>query len=122
MGEIVDMMMDGTLCQVCGGVLEGGPLGYPKSCGDCEVNAPEPPNCPPLHKPMVETCFEVKIRKGGELFPRGGRYLKRQKARKFCRKIWESSKPHSGFVIVHPNGYPEEFVWEGVTDSQSESS
>lgn len=35
MGEIADMMLDGTLCQECG-VFIGGPVEYPRTCGDCE--------------------------------------------------------------------------------------
>lgn len=35
MGEISDMMIDGTMCQVCGVFLnEEGP-GYPVTCGGC---------------------------------------------------------------------------------------
>ena len=39
MGEISDMMLDGTLCQYCGVLLieEGGEeAGYPQSCEGCE--------------------------------------------------------------------------------------
>jgi hypothetical protein len=58
-GEIADMMLDGTLCQQCGGIMEdmspsdeelanapkdkqGRPIiireppGYPRTCGGCE--------------------------------------------------------------------------------------
>ncbi len=41
MGEIADMMLDGTFCQVCGGVM--GDVdenfvapGYPRTCGGCK--------------------------------------------------------------------------------------
>ena len=46
MGEISEMMLDGTLCQVCGVFLgpnpedddfeSWAPCGYPMSCKDCE--------------------------------------------------------------------------------------
>ena len=35
MGEIAEMMLDGTLCQVCGGVIDGDTPGYPRYCKDC---------------------------------------------------------------------------------------
>lgn len=46
MGDIADMLLDGTLCQMCGGlVYEGDPdkaigdemsPGYPRTCQDCQ--------------------------------------------------------------------------------------
>lgn len=33
MGEIADMMLDGTLCQICGVYLGGN--GYPQTCDSC---------------------------------------------------------------------------------------
>lgn len=51
MGEIADMMMDGTLCASCGSLIEdlipdeGKELlespGYPRNCGDCESDVDE---------------------------------------------------------------------------------
>lgn len=35
MGEIAEMMLDGTLCQCCGEFL-GAEDGYPQSCRACE--------------------------------------------------------------------------------------
>ena len=35
MGEIAEMMLDGTLCQVCGSVIDGDTPGYPRYCIDC---------------------------------------------------------------------------------------
>lgn len=35
MGEISEMMLDGTLCQVCGSVIDGDTPGYPRYCLDC---------------------------------------------------------------------------------------
>ena len=34
MGEIADMMLDGTMCQMCGVFIEDGPLGYPGYCSE----------------------------------------------------------------------------------------
>ncbi len=50
MGEIADMILDGTLCQECGGLVydEGDPNealeeevspGYPRTCYDCICEA-----------------------------------------------------------------------------------
>jgi len=36
MGEIADAMLDGTLCEGCGGYLEGEGEGYPVRCADCQ--------------------------------------------------------------------------------------
>ncbi len=35
MGDIADMMLDGTLCEHCGCFI-GEPCGYPRLCEDCE--------------------------------------------------------------------------------------
>ena len=35
MGEVAEMMLDGTLCQECGGVIDGTTPGYPRTCEDC---------------------------------------------------------------------------------------
>lgn len=35
MGEIADMMLDGTLCEGCG-VYVGQSRGYPRKCRDCQ--------------------------------------------------------------------------------------
>lgn len=41
MGEIADMMLDGTLCSCCGVYLEGEPEGFPQDCEDCALAAEE---------------------------------------------------------------------------------
>lgn len=40
MGEIADMILDGILCQVCGGLMEDvepgfNAPGHPRTCEDC---------------------------------------------------------------------------------------
>lgn len=35
MGEIAEMMLDGTLCQICGSVIDGDSPGFPRYCLDC---------------------------------------------------------------------------------------
>ena len=34
MGDMADMMLDGTMCQECGQYI-GNPVGYPRSCDSC---------------------------------------------------------------------------------------
>lgn len=41
MGEITDMILDGTLCQECG-VYMGDPVGYPVTCGACNSDTADP--------------------------------------------------------------------------------
>lgn len=36
MGEVADMMLDGTLCSACGGELDGESPGFPRWCELCE--------------------------------------------------------------------------------------
>lgn len=35
MGEIAEMMLEGTLCEGCGEYMEGGGDGYPRRCSSC---------------------------------------------------------------------------------------
>ena len=46
MGEIADMMLDGTLCESCGVYMEGSGMGYPQRCYACqrEDRAGQPAN------------------------------------------------------------------------------
>ena len=36
MGDVADMMMDGTLCEGCGEFIDDDPPGYPRKCRDCK--------------------------------------------------------------------------------------
>lgn len=38
MGDIADMMLDGTLCQVCGEYIGQEDFDFPQSCSSCEEN------------------------------------------------------------------------------------
>jgi len=40
MGDIADMMLDGTLCETCGEFLDGDAPGHPRQCHDCR-NPPD---------------------------------------------------------------------------------
>lgn len=35
MGEIAEMMLEGLLCQCCGGVIDHEEVGYPRTCYAC---------------------------------------------------------------------------------------
>lgn len=37
MGEVAEMMLDGTLCEQCGTFI-GEPVGYPRLCEDCQCD------------------------------------------------------------------------------------
>ena len=65
MGEIADMMLDGTMCQGCGEFL-GDALGYPTYCAACSpefpdaervvkvtIDAGKPARCPDCDKRFV---------------------------------------------------------------------
>lgn len=41
MGEIADMMLDGTLCSQCGTFISMEPSGIPTLCPDCERETKE---------------------------------------------------------------------------------
>ena len=49
MGEIAEMMLDGTMCQSCGEFL-GGDEGYPVSCPSCAEDEPVEPD--PVYAPV----------------------------------------------------------------------
>lgn len=36
MGQMTDAVLDGLLCQSCGGFIDGEEPGYPRNCEDCE--------------------------------------------------------------------------------------
>ncbi len=36
MGDVADMMLDGTLCEGCGVFLNASPPGFPCYCADCK--------------------------------------------------------------------------------------
>lgn len=36
MGDIAEMMLDGTLCEGCGVALDGADEGFPRRCCDCQ--------------------------------------------------------------------------------------
>jgi hypothetical protein len=52
MGDIADMMLDGTLCQVCG-CFVGDAVGYPQTCDDCAK-----PEKPRRFQPRRKSAFK----------------------------------------------------------------
>lgn len=61
MGEIAEMMLDGTLCQTCGDFL-GDDCGYPRMCPACE-GCRAPPKAP-VAKVACPTCGK-KVKPAG---------------------------------------------------------
>lgn len=62
MGEIADMMLDGTLCQHCGAYV-GSDNGFPTSCG-CENEEDDLPNfcCECDHFPLGKQGFHCGLK------------------------------------------------------------
>lgn len=61
MGDISDMMLDGTLCELCGQYV-GDAVGYPVQCSSCQLTDTKPnpcvcPRCNKLFK-SVKACNE----------------------------------------------------------------
>ena len=42
MGELAEMHLNGTLCEICGVFLDGETSGYPRYCEDCQKQQKEP--------------------------------------------------------------------------------
>lgn len=54
MGEIAEMMLDGTLCEGCGAYLDGSADGFPRRCRACKSDSrsmQQHPNT--IYKPSV---------------------------------------------------------------------
>lgn len=60
MGEIAEMMLDGTLCECCGVYLRGEGSGIPRRCRDCKRSArvlqAHPPVKPGSNMTACKTC------------------------------------------------------------------
>lgn len=63
MGEIAEMMLDGTLCEGCGVYMPGASQGVPRRCGDCKRHEYEQ-NGAPFGKAKCRTCGKV-VNQGG---------------------------------------------------------
>ena len=62
MGEVADMMLDGTLCQMCGEYMDGTAYGYPVSCAGCVGDEPKVAKAK-KPKPKTEAQKEALRRK-----------------------------------------------------------
>lgn len=54
MGEIAEMMIDGTLCEGCGVYLDGDGEGFPRRCEDCAADVDDSEGAPLSRK--VQCC------------------------------------------------------------------
>ncbi len=70
MGDIADMMLDGTMCQMCGEFI-GDPVGYPITCAGCRddergivaggpANTPKDPKTVECPEPLCERKFRSR--------------------------------------------------------------
>lgn len=53
MGDIAEMMLDGTLCEGCGVYMPGDAPGHTRRCRDCKSQASQPR---PDEKVACKTC------------------------------------------------------------------
>lgn len=53
MGEIADLMIDGSICEGCGVTLPGDAPGHPRLCRHCQRDRNQPP---PQTKVPCKTC------------------------------------------------------------------
>jgi len=79
MGEIADMMLDGTLCQTCGTFIDN-PCDYPRYCAGCQ---PE--------EETEETPDKAKQEK---------KRAKRQRYRKRRREREREAREFNNFVVA----------------------
>lgn len=64
MGDIADMMLDGTLCDGCGCYLNGTAPGYPRYCRDCTPKQQRPAPAGNSTKVACPTCGKRVKRHG----------------------------------------------------------
>lgn len=74
MGDIADMMIDGTLCEGCGVYLDSEGFGVPRYCADCQELRDETPisrrhgpnaikvNCPKCQRRVKEVGLADHMR------------------------------------------------------------
>ena len=59
MGDVADMMLDGTLCAGCGSFIDGKGEGFPRYCSDCHrpfSHKSPRRKCEPREKVTCPTC------------------------------------------------------------------
>ena len=108
MGDIADMMLDGTLCEQCGDYI-GESIGYPRVCSDCSdhnISMKNSVKNQRKQKLIEENQFRVKYRSNFKepikLFPQ--KFSARRQARKFC---WNRRFLYDTLIIFHPDGHEE---------------
>ena len=65
MGEAAEMMLDGTLCEGCGGYIEGEAEGFPRYCSKAcaaDRGAASPSAAPSVPNPNKTNCPTCKKR------------------------------------------------------------
>ena len=90
MGEIAEMMLEGTLCQTCGEFMDDNDAnGYPRSCGGCVAVGHAPVVEIPPHSPAELKRREAAGKERRRLKNRAKR--KRQKANR-RRRLEEAAQ------------------------------
>lgn len=62
-GEIAEMMLDGTLCEGCGGFLDGAGEGFPRYCGDQCARDRGALSCEPTRRVQPSTTERARWRR-----------------------------------------------------------
>ena len=85
MGEIADMMLDGTMCQMCGCYMNDGEDGdgFPVTCDSCLKDIPATEH---YSKPAVDLALKVKM------------------PCPICKKMIVPSGLHQHLKAKHPDG------------------
>lgn len=99
MGEIAEMMLDGTLCSSCGEALIGGPddeiSGYPMQCAGC---APSPRRARRAVFPLTKAAIGDAIAEAisnlphGELTPEAAAARERKRLKNRRRRLAKQAK------------------------------
>lgn len=85
MGEIADMMLDGTLCEGCGELMDGSEPGHPRRCSGCA------PKNPSRMKKGICKCGKKAIAKLSWSFGLNGQIKGSQENADLCQEHFDKS-------------------------------
>lgn len=67
MGEIAEMILDGTLCERCGSFIDGDSPGFPRLCNDCKPKRKKKTSVKAiLINPFKKTISLIDLKKDGD--------------------------------------------------------
>ena len=87
MGEIAEMMLDGTLCEGCGEYLDGGGLGFPMRCAACGGDDEGESLVPSLRAPQQPASAKTKKQRRKE------RNLRARQQAHLMKQLLEQAQP-----------------------------